>query len=263
MKNVILFRFYKEPDICVNRLEILRKYNPKTKIFGLYGWPQKDEKIYKKALWQFLEDFYISPYTDSEWKRKNGDLVIADRYKKRGNTLDWDSIYVVQRDMVIFTSLKKLFSDYKKDQFYIPGTRVLDKNIESKRHRTSKITQKPIYEKFKQLIKQKYWYTKKLLCSLPTFSIFPRIFLEKYNKLEDNVTWFLEYKMPTYAKIFKLELYKKDTGMQRFQKEGKCPQNAIPREISQKYINKELKKEKWRRMFHPYFKIWDQNENNQ
>ena len=50
--------------------------------------------------------------------------------------------------------------------------------------------------------------------------------------------------MPTYAKIFKLELYKKDTGMKRFQMEGECPQNAKAREISQKYINKELKKEK-------------------
>lgn len=247
----------------MNRLEILKKYNPKTKIFGLYGWPQKDEKIYKKALGELLDDFYTSPYTDSERKWKNWDLVITDRYKMRWKILERDSLYVIQRDMLIFEPIDKLFSSYQKDQFYIPGTRVLDKNIESKRHRTSKATEKPTYEKFKQLIKQKYWYTKKLLCSLPTFSIFPRIFLEKYSKLEDNLTWFLEYKMPTYAKIFGLKLYKKDTGMQRFQLKGEYPQNAIPREISQKYINKELKKEKWRRMFHPYFKIWDQNENNQ
>jgi hypothetical protein len=68
--------------------------------------------------------------------------------------------------------------------------------------------------------------------------------LEKYSKLEDNATGFLEYKLPTYAKIFGLELYKKDTGMQRFQPEGKCPQNAMVREIKKEYILKELQKKK-------------------
>jgi len=103
-----------------------------------------------------LDDFYTSPYTDSHRKRENGDLMIAERYTTRGKKLDRDSIYVVQRDMIIFESIDKLFADYQKDQFYIPGTRILDKNIESKWHRTSKITRKPTYEKFKQLIKEVY-----------------------------------------------------------------------------------------------------------
>ena len=103
-----------------------------------------------------MDDFYISPYTDSERKRKNGDLVITDRYQQRGKTLDWNSIHVVQRDMLIFEPIDKLFADYQKDQFYIPGTRILDKNIESRRHRTSKETQKPTYERFRHLIREKY-----------------------------------------------------------------------------------------------------------
>jgi hypothetical protein len=68
--------------------------------------------------------------------------------------------------------------------------------------------------------------------------------LEKYSKLEDNITGFLEYKLPTYAKIFALELYKKDTGMRRYQTKGEYPQNARPQEIKKKYILKELQKKK-------------------
>jgi len=37
MKLAVLFWFYKEPEICHNRLEILRQHNPTVPIYGLYG----------------------------------------------------------------------------------------------------------------------------------------------------------------------------------------------------------------------------------
>jgi len=35
MKLAILFWFYKEPEICQNRLELLRQNNPTISIYGL------------------------------------------------------------------------------------------------------------------------------------------------------------------------------------------------------------------------------------
>ena len=46
MELAILFWFYKEPEICLNRLKILKKYNPDLKIFGLFGGDIKEEKNY-------------------------------------------------------------------------------------------------------------------------------------------------------------------------------------------------------------------------
>ena len=262
MKNAILFRFYKEPEICLNHLELLKRFNPKMKIYGLYGWPEDQGKIFYRLLGKYLDDFYTSPNKDSYRKRINGDLMIEERYKSRGKKLQRDSIFIIQRDMLVFASLQYLFPDYKKDQVYISWTKILNKNIEGRRSRTAKKERNPDYEKFKKLIKEKYGYTKKLLCSLFITVILPRKFLEKYSKLEDNITWFLEYKIPTYAKIFWLDIYKKDIGVRRYQQKGICPQNARGEEISKEFILKELHKKKWRRMFHPYFKIWDQNEIN-
>ena len=37
MKLAIVFWFYKEPDICRERLEFIKNKNPGLKIFGLYG----------------------------------------------------------------------------------------------------------------------------------------------------------------------------------------------------------------------------------
>jgi len=255
MENAIIFRFYKEPEICLNRLQLLRKQNPKIKIFGLYWWEQGQSNIYKKMLGKFLDDFYVSPYKDSYRKRENWDLVLTDWYKERGKKLKRKSVYILQRDMLVFAPLQDIFNDYKSGQFYISWIKVLDKNIEKRRSRTSKNGRKQNYEKFKELIMRNYGYKKRLLCSLFIFAILPRKFFEQYTKLVDNTTWFLEYKLPSYAKIFWLDFYKKDIWVRRFQPKWKCPQNARVEEISKEYILNELDKKKWWRMFHPYFKI--------
>jgi hypothetical protein len=69
----------------------------------------------------------------------------------------------------------------------------------------------------------------------------------------------LEYKIPTYAKIFGIPIYKHDLGVWWFNekvKRGEAPLNAREVEISQKLIKSELKKEDGFRIFHPYFKEW-------
>jgi hypothetical protein len=82
--------------------------------------------------------------------------MIAERYTTKGRHLQRDSIYVIQRDMLVFDKIEAIFPDYQKDQFYIPGTRILDKNIEKRWHWTSKKSEKLIYEEFKKLIREKY-----------------------------------------------------------------------------------------------------------
>lgn len=255
MDKAIVFRFYKEPEICLNHLEIVKKHNPGVKVFGLYGWKQEESNTYKTILKDQLDDFYISPYTDSHRKRENWDLVLADWFTQRGNELQWDSVYIVQRDILIFESLSKIFPDYQRNQIYISWTKILDKNTEKKRSWTQETEKRSNYEKFKTLIQEDYGYNKKPLCSLFIFAILPRKFFEKYTALADNTVGFLEYKLPTYAKIFWLDFYRKDIWVRRFQPKGKCPQNARAEEIRTEYILTELKKKKWRRMFHPYFKI--------
>ena len=60
MKSAVLFWFYKDPAVCTNRLQLIKKYNPKLPIFGLYGGAKKDAGKYKKLLSQYLDDFFIS-----------------------------------------------------------------------------------------------------------------------------------------------------------------------------------------------------------
>ncbi len=255
MKKAILFWFYKEPEICLNRLRILKEHNPGLKIFWLFGGKKNEEKKYKNMLGKYVDDFYTLQSDDPHWKRANWDLALQERYKERWLTLDWDSVFIIQRDLLIFDSLEKMFKDYKKNQIFLSGTRVLDAQVEPKREWTSSKEEKPKYIEFKRYINHKYNYNGELLCCLPMFEILPRKFFEKYGKIDNPELWFIEYRKPTYARILCFDFYQKDLWIFWFQDKSVWPMNAKEIEIKKGYIQNELSKKDWRRMFHPYYKI--------
>lgn len=259
MKNLaILFWFYKEPEICKNRLEILRKYNLDMKIYGLYGGQQDEAKKFKQYLGKYLDDFYVSPSKDPKWKWINGDLMILDWYKKRGKKLEWDSVVVVQWDALVFDSLKRYFKNIKKGQIFLSGLRNLDRTLENRWHWTRTDEKERVnYLNFLEYVRKNYNYSEKPLCCLFIFQIFPRIFFEKYLTVKNKTIGMLEYKVPIYAKIFKIKFFRKDIGVWWFQKGENLPLNAEVVKINKAYIKSELKKKKGWRIFHPYFKKWE------
>lgn len=258
MKRAIIFRFYKEVSVCKNRLKILKKYNPSLKIFWIYWWEKTQENLYKKNLSDYLDDFYTLESTDPHRKRINGDFALQERYKNRWKDLSRDSVYIVQRDILIFTSLEEYFSDYKENQIFLSWTTKLTKNIEKKRKRTSSKEEKPKYIKFKNHIKEVYKHQKdNILCCLPMFEILPRDFFNQYWTIAREAMWFIEYRKPTLAKILWFNFYQKNIWVHRFQNKKELPMNARSIEISEEYIKNELDNKEWRRIFHPYYKIWN------
>jgi len=262
MKLGILFWFYQKPDICKNRLELIRKHNPKLPIYGLYGGTKKEASKYKKLLTPFLKDFYTSSKHNkpAAWKWINGDLMILDWYKKRGQWLRWDSIVVIQWDALVLGSIEKQFPGLKNGQLFISGTRVLDKNIETKWNWTRpQGKQRSNYLAFKKYLKKKYGYGERLLCSLFILQIFPRNFFNKWQKIPHQEKGMLEYKIPTYAKIFDIPIYKRNLGVwwfNKLSKRGETPLNARGVEIKRSLILSELKKKNGFRIFHPYNHLW-------
>lgn len=254
----ILFWFYKEPEICKNRLQILRKNNPELKIYGLFGGDKTEEGKFRDVLTEYLDDFYVSPFEDEDWKWINGDLMILDWYARRGKQLRWDSIAIVQWDTLVFDSIRAVFANIKKDQIYLSGLRKLDSYSEKHWDWTS--PQDPArknYLSFLEYVNENYGYSKKPIpACLFIFVIFPRLFLEKYLNVENKNVGMLEYKIPVYADIFGIETYVKDMGVHWWGNVHKKPLNAEPTPIRKTYIEDELKKPGGWRIFHPYLKLW-------
>ncbi len=257
MDLAILFWFYKKSEVCVNRLRLIKEHNPEVKIYGLYGGDHHKSKQFIKATSEYLEDFYISPFKDSKWKWTHGDLMILDWYLKRGKTKKWDSIVVLQWDTLIFDSIKNQFPKIYANQIFLSGLRTLDKKTELLWYWTRPLNRnRKNYLKYLEFIKTNYGYSGKLLACHFILQVIPRIFFDKYSKINDREIGMLEYKIPTYAKIFKIPFYNKDFGMSWSRPILRRPLNAWPKEIKKEYIQKELSKKNGWRVFHPYYNKW-------
>ena len=214
----------------------------------------------------FLDDFFVSSFCDRapEFKWIHGDVMILDWYEKNGARLDWDSIAIVQWDMLVFDSIKSIFPDIKKDQIFLSGLRRIDSELENRWYWTSpaNIKESKDYHSFKEYVRTEYNYEADTLpCCLFIFQILPRVFFISWLNVSNKYLGMLEYKIPTYAEIFSIDTYNKDVGVlwsDRKEDIRKLPMNAIPEEIEEAYIREELSKKNGYRMFHPYFKTWKQ-----
>lgn len=257
MKLVILFWFYKEADICLNRLELLKRTNPNLKIYGLYGGPQKKALFFRRVLGNYLDDFYVSSFHSPDWKWMNGDLVILDWYAKRGRRLSWDSIAVVQWDMLVFGPLRKIFKGIKKNEIFLSGFRTITSKIERRWDWTKpRGAERANYLRFLEYVRKNYGYRAKARICLFILQVFPRAFFERYLRVKNRNVGMLEYKIPTYAKIFDIPVFRKNLGVQWDGGKKNRPLNAIPREIGAAYIKRQLRKRGGWRVFHPYYREW-------
>ncbi len=266
MKLAILFWFYKEPEVSKNHLELLKRLNPNTPIYGLFGGEPSSESKYKKLLTPYLDDFYSTNMESGNAKYKvpsnkkwiSGEMMLLEWYQHRGYKLKWDSIAIVQWDLLILEPLSKLFKGIKPGQVYISGTQdytlVHEKKwwwtMKGKKHRKD-------FLEFLEYLKKEYSFTANPLVCLFIFQIFPRIFWQKFALVKNPQLGMLEYKMPTYAKIFKIPFFHKDLGVHWFENKKEKPMNADNSFINKSYIQKELKKKNGWRVFHPFIKKWE------
>ena len=99
MKRIILFRYHAHLDVCRERIALLRRYNPDTPLYGLYGGPREDEAVARTL---DLDEVFTLPIDDPYWKWKNGDLCVRWWYREVGRYLVWDMVHVIDWDILLF-----------------------------------------------------------------------------------------------------------------------------------------------------------------
>ena len=260
----VLFWFYTDAQLCRNHIELFRQTNPDTVVYGLYGGKPEHEQEFRAVLGPYLADFYTSPETDSKRKWRHGDLMIADWYRQRGQHLEWQSIFVLQWDALVFANLDTLFHKRRPDQLFFSGYKPITTDMIEHWYWTS--SQQPkeraLYERFQRSVRQAYpqateqsdcWH----MCVF-VFEILTRTFLNQYATLPDPELGFLEYKIATYAHLWGYDVYTHSVGLYGKQDDLTLeePVNALGKEISDELIMKSLQDPDGWRLFHPYFKEW-------
>ncbi len=260
LKLDILFWFYKDFEICRERLEQLRGLNKDIKIFALYGGALEEEQGARNSLADIVDDFYYFPHEKApDWKWKHGDQLIVDWFSSRGKDLDWETIFVLQWDMLVLSPLEEIFSDLEPGQIVLSGYRPISEIVEwwpwAKPPLSSDL------DKFKAYLKVELGYQEDLYACLFVIACLPRDFLYNYSELSNPEIGFLEYKLPTMANYFKTPVFSSTQTTPWWASDpltADAPEsekviNAVGIEISESVIFSELEKQNGKRIFHPFY----------
>jgi hypothetical protein len=183
---------------------MLRKLNPTISIFGLYGGSIEESFIAERELGVLLDDFFCYPHSkDRNWKWRNGDLLINEWFQARGQFLTWDTIIVVQWDMLLLGNVAELFSELRKDEILLSSLRPVE-DVMSHWFWVSR--EQPVaysmFESFHHHIENQYGLGQSILACHFIVACLPRRFLEQYSSINVPETGFVEYRVPTFAKLF-------------------------------------------------------------
>ena len=255
MRRIILFRFHKNPRVCKNRLDILKKLNPDVEIFGYIENKNKYKK-FKRSLDPYLENVYFIKEKNSYWFWKNGDLATRIWYKNFGINLNFDMLHIIEWDLLLLKSLDELYEKIPKDAIGLTALTPLSK-VEDRWSWTTKKDHLAEWKKLLKFVKKEFNYSKKNYASLGPGVCLPKAFLEKFSSVNVPALSNDELRLPLFGRVFDFRLY--DTGFYRkwFNDNEKKFFNCMDKEIEMSKIKKELSKPLGRRAFHPFRKIFD------
>lgn len=258
--KIIIFIFHKDFGICLNRLEIIKKYNPDIDIYGIYGGNKNNYSDAVRQLSIYLKHIFLPEDKTSNWKWRNSDLLLCKWYKEYGHNIEFGTLYKFEWDMLVLDSIDSIYKHIPNNTIGLTGLSSIT-NLKNK--------------KWFWLIDERYEEWRKLLlfakknysinfeyygCFGPGY-VLPKSFIDKYSKVslpfDDTGEQELchdELRLPLFSQIFNYKLY--DTGLYKniLDEEEHNYFNCQRIEISEEVISSELNNPKGRRVFHPYFK---------
>jgi hypothetical protein len=254
----LLFWFYKDLAVTRNHLELIRHHNPGRPVYGLYGGPGKGATRFLTGLGDLLDDFWVYPDTygsgeDHKWME--GDLLLLDWFDQRGRHLEWDSVAVVQWDLLVLGDIGAVLPGLGKGELYFSGYRTLPTTFEPEwqwtapggEHRTD-------YEEFRKAVATAFGYRRRPKQCLFVLEVLTKEFFERYLDFPFKHLGMLEYRVPTAAAVFGLPVYRRSIGCGW---DGRlAPINAVWEGIDTAYIARQLRRSAGWRLFHPYEAIW-------
>jgi glycosyltransferase involved in cell wall biosynthesis len=223
----ILFWCYKKPETCAGRVRLLRHYNPDKPIYVLFGGNPAEAHLFETEFHTYIDDFYVfAEDRPPFWKWKNGDMLISRWFSERGHRLKWDSIVIAQWDMLMFAPVEQLFLHLQKNEVLLSGALPMKENeqgflwwlgsandpqVERWWRDTDDVVDPPsagentcrevsAFLRENQLTKQDLWWCIFIVV------VFPRKFLERFSARKEPETGFLEYTIPTLAKVWGFDI---------------------------------------------------------
>lgn len=258
IKNqIILFRFHSSYNICKERVKIIKYFNPKIPIYGLFGGDKSDwNKVNEVFHDSPLEEIFISSNTDRYWKWLHPEQTLREWYQLHGHKIRFDFLLDEEWDILPCAPFSQLY-DINLGHKTIALTGVED--FQKIKHRWRWIiheSHQRDYLKFRKYIKGAFGIKNIQHATLGPGQVFTRQFLEDFASLSLDMSYVnpivSEIIYPVAAQILGYKVI--DTGLypgwfDRAEaiKFFNCWYIPIERNV----IIEELKKKSGRRIFHP------------
>jgi hypothetical protein len=272
MKLAILFWCYKRIEVCEDRLRLLRDENPGTPVYCLFGGEENEIEAYRERLGPLVDDFYAfrgGPPAGSEamlsrfrggvwWKYIYGDLLLGAWYRERGHQLEWDTVVVVQWDMLLYGPVEEAFACLDQGQILLSGLRPISEVKDDWGWTgAGEPAAQPMYEEFLAHVRERYGFDGDPMCCVAIVLALPREFLRGFSAIERPELGFLEYRLPIYAQAFGIPFCTEHPfrpwwgAVEKYHWAHTL--RARPREIWAPTILWNLLREDGARVFHPYW----------
>ena len=214
----VLFWCYKDPVLSRDRLQLLRRHNPTAPIYVLFGGDPASAPSFQRAFAGLIDDFYVfddpPPPGGPEhllgefregvyWKYYYGDLLFAAWYRDRGRELAWDTVCVVQWDMLVYGPIEQVFGCLERDEVLFSGLRPI-REVEDRWLWTaeSRPIARRLYLEFLDHVRERHGLAEEPLCCVAIVLCLSRSFLDAFAGIERPELGFMEYRLPVYAQVF-------------------------------------------------------------
>jgi hypothetical protein len=254
MKRIVLFRFHQDQAVCRNRLELLRRHNPGTAIYGIYGGNEAFFPKVEESLGPEFSHLYCLRGKTRTWNWLHGDLAVREWHQMIGRELDFDMLHLIEWDLVLLDSLAKLYSGVPKGSVGITGLIPL-RLIKESWGWTQQSTWISQWERLLAHSGEKYRYQAEPYASLGPGPCLSKEFLDLYADHEVPALCHDEVRLPLFAQNFGISLYDTNFYQGWFDAQDEIFFNCTNREIGLETIRKELGNPVGRRAFHPFRQV--------
>ncbi len=253
--DIVVFRFHNQLNVCKNHLQLFKHFNPKVPIYGIFGGKSEEFEYYTKELSDYLIHNYLIKNIADDSKWKDFDLVLFDWYDNFGNTLNFDQLYLLEWDFVLFDSLANAYKEIPKGTASFSGLVPL-KRIESKWYWTKHPPLKTEWELLKKKLDEIGFNKDMYATNCPGLSL-PKFFFINRPKELLPCLGNDELRFPLYCQLSNTPMADNGFFKKWFSRYEKLFFNCNGLEITEDNIIAELQKKNGRRAFHPIRKEID------
>lgn len=204
MRQDILFLFYSNFGLCQANLKRLRRLNPDVKIFAYYTGSPENRVTAAEAVEGFVDDYYAFPFDrPARWRWQHFDQMLVVWFEKRGRELEWDTVFLVQWDMLVAAPIQKIYPELMPNQALLTPVRCMSEIEDTWFHAQPENSD---LQGFRHWLKVRFGYNDEIYATPVVIAGLPRCFFVAALDRGYPETGYIEYTLPTMMYVYGIEV---------------------------------------------------------